>query len=117
MKFLVKISIVNSLPLTPVTNNPNGIGYLTQIFFLLGRASANQKFIAAIEKDTNLRVKWKATLAMTDIFWKKGIKKYFPGLTKRQKWMSHLQNMKVGDLEYIAEDSIERSILAISQSH
>ena len=54
---------------------------------------------------------------MTDIFWKKGIKKYFPGLTKRQKWMSHLQNMKVGDLEYIAEDSIERSILAISQSH
>ena len=117
MKFQVKISIVNSLPLTPVTNNPNGIRFLTPTLFFVGRASANQKFIATIEKDTNLRVKWKATQAMSDIFWKKGIKEYLPGFTKKQKWMPHLQNMMVGDLEYIAEDSIKGSILAISQSH
>ena len=31
---------------------------------------------------------------MTDIFWKKWIKEYLPGLTKRQIWMSYLQGIK-----------------------
>ena len=46
---------------------------------------------------------------MMDIFRKKWIKEYLPSLTKRQKWTSHLRNIKVGNLVIIAEDNIERS--------
>ena len=46
---------------------------------------------------------------MTDIFWKKWIEEYLPSLTKRQKWKSHLRNIKAGDLAIIAKDNIERS--------
>lgn len=60
-------------------------------------------------KVTNLCAKWKATQAMVDIFWKKWIKEYLPSLTKRQKWKSHLRNIKARDLAIIAKDNIERS--------
>ena len=46
---------------------------------------------------------------MTDIFGKKWIEEYLPSLTKRQKWKSHLRNIKAGDLAIIAKDNIERS--------
>ena len=93
--FFVEIeSIVNSRPSTPLTNDPNDTKSLKSNHFLVARASPDQRFIATTEKDINLSAKSKATLAMTDIFWKKWIKEYLPGLTKRQIWMSYLQGIK-----------------------
>ena len=108
--YLVEIeSIINSRPLTPITNNPDDIESSTPNHFLVGRASPNQRFIVTTEKDATLGAQWKATQAMTNIFWKKWIKEYLPSLTKRQKWTSHLPNVKVGDLVIIAEYKSERS--------
>ena len=100
-------SIVNNRLSTPLTNDPNDTKSLKPNHFLVARASPNERFIATTEKDRNLSAKSKATQAMKDIFWKKWIKEYLLGLTKRQIWMSYLQDIKVGNLVIIAEGNIE----------
>ena len=100
-------SIVNNRLSTPLTNDPNDTKSLKPNHFLVARASPNERFIATTEQDRNLSAKSKATQAMKDIFWKKWIKEYLLGLTKRQIWMSYLQDIKVGNLVIIAEGNIE----------
>ena len=106
--FFVEIeSNVNNHLSTPLTNNPNDTKSLKANHFLVARASPNKRFIATAEKDINLSSKSKAIQTMKDIFWKKWIKEYLPGLTKKQIWMSYLQDIKVGNLVIIAEGNIE----------
>ena len=106
--FFVEIeSNVNNRLSNPLTNDPNDTKSLKANHFLVARASPNQRFIATAEKDINLSSKSKAIQTMKDIFWKKWIKEYLPGLTKKQIQMSYLQDIKVGNLVIIAEGNIE----------
>ena len=108
--YLVEIeNVINSRPLTSISNDPNDTESLTPNHFLLGRASPNQNFVITPEK-TNFRAKWKITQSLTNIFWRKWIKEYLPTLSRRNKWTNqNLRNIQKGDLVIVVEDNIERS--------
>ena len=78
-------SIVNSRPLTSVSDDIDDLEPLTPIHFLIGRSSPNTNFANITEKNVNSRTKWKSVHAVANIYWKRWIKEYLPLLTLRNK--------------------------------
>ena len=102
-------SIVNSRPLTSVSDDINDLEPITPNHFLIGRPSPNLNFTNITEKDTNSRTRWKAVQAVTNMYWKRWLKEYLPLLTVRKKWTNHYENIRVGDIVLIQEENTERS--------
>ena len=82
--FITEIeSVLNSRPLTSVTDDPNDYNVLTPNHFILGRQSL--PFPLNAEKAVN-RVHLSAVEALSNIFRKRFIQEYLPMLNIRKKW-------------------------------
>ena len=78
--------ILNSRPLTPVSNDPKDLEPLTPNHLLLLRASPNLPPGVFAKEDTYCKRRWRQVQYMSDIFWKRWLKEYLPTLQLRQKW-------------------------------
>ena len=97
-------SIVNSRPLTHISNDIDDLSALTPNHILLGMHQ-NWGFVADTSSDNlNSRRKWKQVQALRELFWTQWKDQYLPSLTKRGKWKDHTRNIKVGDLVLVEED-------------
>ena len=96
-------SIVNSRPLTPVSDDIEDYEALTPNHFLIGRASNYNNFLKCSENNLTSRQKWKAVQAAKTMYEKRWLKEYLPTLTTRSKWLSPQRNFKVGDLVIIRD--------------
>ena len=85
-------SIVNSRPLTSLSDDIDDLEPLTLNHFLIGRSSPNTNFANITEKNVNSRTKWKLVQAVTSMYWKHWIKEYLPLLILRNKWTKHRGN-------------------------
>ena len=84
--FLTEVeSIINSRPLTPASDNIDDLEPITPNHLLLGRPSLNFQPCATNAEEINLRKRWMAVQAATDMFWRRWLKVYVPLLTKRKK--------------------------------
>ena len=84
--FLTEVeSIINSRPLTPASDDIDYLEPITPSHLLLGRPSPNYQPCVTNTEDINLRNRWRAVQATTDIFWRRWLKEYVPLLTKRNK--------------------------------
>lgn len=102
-------SIVNSRPLTSVSDSIDDYEALTPNHFLLGRRSNNVPIINNEEVDVTLRSKWKSVQAATNMFWSRWLREYLPTITKRKKWSSLSRNMSKGDLVLLCDKNVKRS--------
>ena len=85
--FLTEVeSIINSRPLTPASDDIDNLEPIIPNHLLFGRPSPNYQPCVTNSEDINLRKKWRAVQAITDIFWQSWLKEYVPLLTKRKKW-------------------------------
>ena len=100
---------MNSRPVTLISDDISDYNALTPNHFLTGRSSNNTSPGYFQDSEVNLRSKWRAVQAATDIFWKRWIKEYLPSLSERKKWHKEVRNMKVGDLVIMVEKQIPRS--------
>ena len=83
--FLTEVeSIINSRPLTPASDDIDYLEPITPSHLLLGRPSPNYQPCVTNTEDINLRNRWRAVQATTDIFWRRWLKEYVPLLTKRK---------------------------------
>ena len=79
--FLCEVeSIVNQRPLTPSSNSIDDFEALTPYHFLLGSPSSNPSPGVFNDSQINLRTKWKAVQAATNMFWRRRTKEYLPTL-------------------------------------
>ena len=101
-------SLVNSRPLTPVSDDINDFEALTPNHFLLGRESPNLPFNVMYKRDNCSRKRWREIQFITNHFWRRWQKEYLPKLTLRPKWTSESRNMEVGDLVMVIEDGVPR---------
>ena len=102
-------SIINSRPLTPASDDIDGLEPITPNHLLLGRPMPNFQPCITNTEDIKLRKRWRAVQAATDMFWRTWLKEYVPLLTGRKKWNVKNKDFQVGDLVLIAETGVPRS--------
>ena len=101
-------SIMNSRPLTPLSNDPNDVTALTPDHFLIGAPltalpdSVPNKETASV----TLKQRWLLTQQMVNYFWKRWSKEYLTTLNQRNKWKIQTRSLQVGDMVLVAEDNI-----------
>lgn len=102
-------AIINSRPITKVSNDPNDLEALTPNHLLLLKVKPPMSPGVFDKADLYSRRRWRQVQYMADIFWKRWIKEYLPDLQERQKWQSLVQNLKPGDVVLVADDSAPRN--------
>jgi transposase InsO family protein len=100
-------AIVNSRPLTAVSDDPQDYKALTPADLLVIRPPVPLPPGIFSERDL-LRRKWKQVQHLANIFWNRYLKEYLPLLNKRQKWLVPKPNLRVGDLVLMHEDNVPR---------
>ena len=101
-------SIVNSRPLTELSDDINDLEALTPNHFLLGKSTRSVPIGTYTDKDLCSKKRWKQVQTLADHYWKRFRKKYLPTITKRGKWRECERDIKVGDLVLLIEQNIPR---------
>ena len=97
-------NIVNSRPLTHISDDINDLTALTPNHVLLGMHQ-NWGFVTDTSSDeVNSRRKWKQVQALRERFWNQWKLQYLPSLTKRGKWRDQIANIKVGALVLLEDE-------------
>ena len=100
--------IINSRPLTHVSEDPKDIEALTPNHILLGKHRNWTSLRDIDEKDVTSRRKYRQVQAFAKIFWDRWVKEYLPSLTRRAKWRCKKPNFKVGELVILQDDNYKR---------
>lgn len=103
-------ALINSRPLTEISNDSNDDDCLTPNHFLLGTASTNPIPGTFGKFELTSRKQWRVSQALLDIFWKKWITGYLPTLVRRKKWFKKVEPLKVGDLVKIHGEEISKGL-------
>jgi hypothetical protein len=98
-------SILNGRPLTELPNCPNDSEALTPNHILLLRPGESFPPGTFQPTDNYVRRRWRQIQYLSDIFWSRWIKEYFPLLQQRQKWFKAERNIQIGDLVLVAENT------------
>jgi len=77
--------LVNCHPLTHVSLDPDDMEALTPNHFLMGRSSNVRLPGKFWEGELCLRKQWRKAQVLTDMFWRRWVREYFPILLKRTK--------------------------------
>jgi hypothetical protein len=100
--------IVNSRPLTVVSDDPNDFHPLTPNDLLhLGKGFTSPPGNFG-RKDAFGR-RWRHVQYIVNRFWEKWITEYLLSIQLRSKWLTERQNFKVGDVVLILDDSLPRA--------
>jgi len=97
--------IVNSRPLTPVSDDINDLEPLTPNHLLTLRREPVLPPGIFVKQDSYCRRRWKQVQYMSDIFWKRWTKEYLPLLQQRSKWPFSTRDFGPGDIVLLVEDS------------
>jgi hypothetical protein len=97
--------VLNSRPLTAITNDPNDFSYLSAGHFLTGAALNTYPEQDLSNKSTNLLKFWSIITNMKQTFWKYWSKHYLNQLQNRPKWQSVTPNVAIGSLVILRSDN------------
>ncbi|XP_058817169.1 uncharacterized protein LOC131680475 [Topomyia yanbarensis] len=104
---LVQIeAILNSRPLTPVSNDPDDYEALTPGHFLVQRplTAVPEPDLEAIPE--NRLSAWQKTQRFTQQLWKKWSTQYLSNLHNRTKWTQQRDNIRVGTMVVLKEENL-----------
>ena len=111
LTFLTEVeALLNSRPLTHVSDDPEDFEALTPNHFLLGRASPNLPPGIFHDSDITSRKRWRHGQRLVDHFWQRWRREYLPSLTVRHKWKTEGREIKAGDLVLLVEDNLPRGV-------
>ena len=96
-------NIVNSRPLTPVSDNVDDLEALTPNHFLLGRVNVSLPISETFELHIPSRRRLRRVQSLAKHFWTRWRKEYLPSKTTRPKWNKEQRNMRIGDLVLLVE--------------
>ena len=100
-------AIVNSRPLTTVSDNPDDLQPLTPTH-LLTLGSPEAAPCISVEQDKYAAKTWKQVQYLADVFWKRWVKEYLPTLQERSKWTTRMRNLQIGDIVIIVDEKLPR---------
>ena len=102
--------ILNSRPITHVSNDAGDIEALTPNHFLLLRANPSYEDAEVSDREINSTMMWRQSQAPANFFWRLFTKEYLPSLTQRKKSKEKKRNLKDGDVVLVAEPNQPRGV-------
>ena len=99
-------AILNSRPLTPLSNDPNDLEPLTPGHFLAGESLTAVFEDDITEVSTNRLSRWQRVEQLRQNFWRRWNREYILGLQGRSKWTRPCNTPTVGSLVLIVEDDV-----------
>ena len=108
-------SIINSRPLTVVSDNVNDLNPLTPNHLLLLQSGADPLLVETVHQDSYSRKRWCQVQYLANIFWKRWLHEYVPTLQLRQKWTKTERNLKVGDIVIIIDENAPRNTWSLGR--
>ena len=105
-------SVLNSRPLTSVTDDPNDYNVLTPNHVILGRQSL--PFTLNDDKIVN-RTCWRAAEALSNMFWECFMQEYLPMLNIRKKWHCEKRDFIENDLVIMKNEHQNRSLWSVGR--
>ena len=101
-------NIVNSRPLTHISDDVKDLEPLTPNHILLGHHRNWSAIIDTNASDVFSRKKWRQVQGVSCQFWSRWKKEYLPMLTKRSKWKTSGPSYKPGDLVLLHDDDFSK---------
>lgn len=101
-------SIINSRPLTKVSDDPDDLEALTPNHLLLLRSGSQLPPGVFRKEDLYTRRRWRQVQYLSDVFWRRWIKEYLPSLQDRQKWVKPRRNLAPGDIVLLVDENVAR---------
>lgn len=99
-------AILNSRPISPMSNDPNDISALTPGHFLIGEPLTAQIDAQARPEKVTLETRWNLVSRIKHEFWKRWSRDYLNELQCRTKWRERSKNLSPGAIVIIKEDNI-----------
>ena len=91
-------SLLNSRPLTAVSDDPNDDCVLTPNNFLIGKMGGDFVLDSVDTVSFNPRKRWRRLQELTRRVWNRRMKEYLPQIGSRQKWNFRNDNLRVVDV-------------------
>jgi hypothetical protein len=102
-------NIVNSRPLTFVSNDTDDFNALTPSHLLTMKTTAVLPPPGQFQRnDMYMRKRWRKVQYLTNVFWSRWRKEYLCTLQNRQKWNYPKRNMQVGDVILLKDEGLPR---------
>ncbi|XP_055714991.1 uncharacterized protein LOC129809200 [Phlebotomus papatasi] len=98
-------AILNSRPLTPLSQDPNEPSALTPGHFLVGKPLKMLPDLNLTTVSPSMLNKWQLCQKLLQQFASRWRKEYLHTLQPKKKWCSHKKNLQVGDLVLLREET------------
>lgn len=102
-------AVVNSRPITSVSDDPSDSSPLTPNHLLTLRGSTSLP-AGSFELRDVYRRRWKQAQYLADLFWKRWLREYLPALQCRHRWQAAVRNFVPGDIVLVRDDTMPRNI-------
>ena len=102
-------SVINSRPLTKVSDDPSDLNALTPNHLLLLKTNSNLPPGIFCKQDQYCRRRWKQVQYLANVFWRRWLREYLPTLQTRQKWQSIRPNISKDDIVLVVDQTTPRS--------
>ena len=108
--FAEVMSILNSHPMCPASDDPNDMEALTPNHLLLQRRNLVVPSGVFTKLELYTRKQWRHAQFLADCFWSRWLREYVPTLQHRHKWLLKKRNLAVNDLVLIVDNSVPRCL-------
>jgi len=99
-------AILNSRPLTPLTNNPDDLNILTPFHFLTGDSLTQPVQYDYLLTPDNRLSDWQGLQKSRQRLWQRWQREYLQELQKRSKWITPGANIELNTLVLLIEDNV-----------
>lgn len=99
-------AVLNSRPITPLSDDPNDFEVLTPAHFLIGRSFSTTPDPDLSSIPLSRLNRYQHIQQMVGHFWKRWHKEYINQLQTRDKWKIQRKNMEVGQMVLIKDDNL-----------
>lgn len=113
-------AVLNSRPISPMSDDPSDHNALTPGHFLTGGCLTLPAEPDSTGIPLNRVKRWELMKLQAQTFWKRWSAEYLPQLHKRGRWLTKKDNVKVGSLAILKEDntpSLNWKMVRITRVH
>ncbi|XP_062713351.1 uncharacterized protein LOC134290267 [Aedes albopictus] len=102
-------NVANSRPMTNLPLDDDQSPVLTPNHFFLGSSNGLRSWVPFSDSSELLKNSWKVSQSLANQFWRQWLRDYLPYITRRTKWFTDVEPIRVNDLVVIVDPKLPRN--------